>query len=168
MKHHVRQLAFFTAALGITVAVACGDDDEPSGPQVVRTNFTATLNGANERPNPVTTTATGNAIVTVFGTDSVTYRVQVASIDSVTASHIHAGEATCVCPVMFGFAAFPTPASISALTTLREGTIIRTSTFNNPYTFDSLLTRLNAGTAYVNVHTRRNPIGEIRGPLIKQ
>lgn len=168
MKYRVRQLAFFAAALGVSVAVACGDDDEPSGPQVVRTNFAATLTGANERPTAITTNATGNATVVVFGTDSVTYRVQVASIDSVIASHIHAGDATCVCPVMFGFASFPTPASVGALTTLREGTIVRTSTFNGTYTFDSLLTRLNDGTAYVNVHTRRNPIGEIRGPLIKQ
>ncbi len=167
MKHRVRQLAFFTAIASIGFAAAC-DDDEPSGPNVVRTNFAATLTGANERPTAITTTATGNATVVVFGTDSVTYRVQVASIDSVIASHIHAGTADCVCPVMFGFAAFTTPASIGALTTLREGTIVRTSTFNGSYTFDSLLTRLNDGTAYVNVHTKRNPIGEIRGPLIKQ
>jgi len=167
MNHRVRQLAFFAAVAGIGIVAAC-DDDDPSGPTVVRTNFAATLSGANERPTAITTTATGNAIVTVFGTDSVTYRVQVASIDSVIASHIHAGDATCVCPVMFGFAAFTSPTSIGALTTLREGTIVRTSTFNGSYTFDSLLTRLNNGTAYVNVHTRRNPIGEIRGPLIKQ
>ncbi len=167
MKYRVRYIAGAALVASTALALAC-DDDDPSGPNVVRTNFIATLNGTNERPNPVTTNATGNATVVVFGTDSVTYRVQVASIDSVIASHIHAGDAACVCPVMFGFASFPTPASIGALTTLREGTIVRTSTFNAPFTFDSLLTRLSAGTAYVNVHTRRNPIGEIRGPLIKQ
>jgi hypothetical protein len=36
------------------------------------------------------------------------------------------------------------------------------------FTFDSLMTRLNNGTAYVNVHTRRNPGGEIRGQITRQ
>jgi hypothetical protein len=33
---------------------------------------------------------------------------------------------------------------------------------------DSILTIMRAGRAYVNIHTRKNPGGEIRGTLIKQ
>lgn len=170
MKHHVRQLAFFVAVAGIGIAVACGDD-EPSGPNVVQTNFTATLNGANERPNAVTTNATGNATLTLFDDDSITFRVQVASIDSVTASHIHFGDANTAGGIMFGFTVTGLPASFTALTTLVQGTITRTSTFSGIFAtagFDSVMTRMNAGTAYVNVHTRRNLGGEIRGQITKQ
>lgn len=168
MKHHVRQLAFFTAALGISVAVACGDDDEPSGPQVVRTNFSATLNGANEKPNAVTTTATGNAALTLFDDDSITYRVQVASIDSVTVSHIHFGDANTAGGLIIFLGTSSPAVSFTALSTLYQGTITRASTFQGVFTFDSLMTRMNNSTSYVNVHTRRNQGGEIRGQIVRQ
>ena len=167
MNHRVRQLAFFAVVAGIGIAAAC-DDDDPSGPNVVQTNFTATLIGANERPNPVTTSATGNATLTLFDDDSISYRVQVANIDSVTASHIHFGDASIAGGIMFGFPVTGLPASFTTLTTLVQGTITRTSTFNGVYTFDSVMTRMNAGTSYVNVHTRRNGGGEIRGQITKQ
>jgi CHRD domain-containing protein len=167
MKHSVRRLAFFAVVAGSAIAVACGDDD-PSGPTVVRTNFLATLTGANERPNPVTTTGTGNATLTLFDDDSITWRVQVASIDSVTVSHIHFGDANTAGGIMFGFPPTTPVTSFTTLTTLHEGTITRASTFSGIYNFDSVMTRMNAGTAYVNVHTRKNPGGEIRGQITKQ
>jgi hypothetical protein len=43
--------------------------------------------------------------------------------------------------------------------------ITRSTAFSAPYTYDSLLARINGGTAYVNVHTRKNPGGEIRGQI---
>jgi len=48
------------------IGAACSDNNTgiPAGLEV----YTATLNGANERLTPVTTTATGSAIVTVLGT----------------------------------------------------------------------------------------------------
>jgi len=83
-------------------------------------------------------------------------------------SHIHAGDANTAGPIMFGFPATTPPTSFTTLTTLHTGTITPTSTFSGSFTWDSLLTRLNAGTAYVNVHTRRNQGGEIRGQLNRQ
>ena len=45
--------------------------------------------------------------------------------------------------------------------------IVRGQTvFSGAFTFDSLLFRINEGTAYVNVHTRRNPGDEIRGQIV--
>ena len=167
MNYRVRQLAAFAAVATIGIAVAC-DDDDPSGPNVVRTNFTATMNGANERPNAVTTNATGTATLTLFDDDSIAYRVQVASIDSVTVSHIHFGDAATAGGLIIFLGTSSPAVNFTTLATLYEGTITRTSTFQGVFTFDSLMTRMNAGTAYVNVHTRRNPAGEIRGQIAKQ
>jgi len=166
MNHRVRQLAFFTVIASIGIVAAC-DDDEPSGPNVVRTNFTATLLGANERPTPVTTNATGNATLTLFDDDSVTYRVQVANIDSVTVSHIHFGDASVAGGVMVFLGTSSPAVSFTTLSTLYQGTITRATTFLGAFTFDSLMTRMNAGTSYVNVHTRRNGGGEVRGQITK-
>ena len=169
MNHRIRQLAAFAAVASIGIAVACDDDDDPNAPPVVtRTTFTAALNGANERPNPVTTTGTGTATLVKFNSDSITFTIQVASIDSVILSHIHAGDAETAGPILFAFPATDPPTSFTALTTLHTGTITPTSTFAGSFTWDSLLTRLSAGTAYVNVHTRANTGGEIRAQLTQQ
>ncbi len=167
MTYRVRYIASAAIVASVALAVAC-DDDDPSGPNVVRTNFTATLNGANERPNPVTTTATGNATLTLFDDDSISYRVQVASIDSVTVSHIHFGDAASAGGLIVFLGTSSPPVSFTTLATLYQGTITRTSTFQGVFTFDSLLTRMNAGTSYVNVHTRRFGGGEIRGQIARQ
>jgi hypothetical protein len=36
------------------------------------------------------------------------------------------------------------------------------------FTFDSLKTRIRAGTTYLNLHTRRNGGGEIRVQVVRQ
>jgi hypothetical protein len=169
MKHRVRQLAAFAAIAAIGIAVACSDDDEPNAPPAVtRTTFIAQMNGANERPDPVTTTGTGTATLVKFNNDSITYTIQVASIDSVILSHIHAGDANTAGPILFAFPETNPPTSFTTLATLHTGTITPTSTFSGSFTWDSLLTRLAAGTAYVNVHTRANTGGEIRAQLVQQ
>jgi hypothetical protein len=48
---------------------------------------------------------------------------------------------------------------------LSHGFVTRASTFSGVFTFDSLLTRIRAGATYLNVHTRRNQAGEIRGQV---
>jgi hypothetical protein len=89
-------------------------------------------------------------------------------------AHIHAAPTGSNGPIMVWF--YPTEASraagngggVSAAVTgvLRVGRITRAGTsFVAPFTWDSLLVRMNAGTAYVNVHSRRNPGGEIRGQV---
>jgi hypothetical protein len=169
MLHRVRFIAAAAVVSSVFLVAACDDDDDPSGPpDVVQTNFIAALTGANERPDPVTTTATGNSTLTLFDDDSIRFVVQVASIDSVILAHIHAGDAETAGPIVFGFPATDPPQSFTALADLHTGTITPTSQFNGSFTWDSLLARLNAGTAYVNVHTRLNTGGEIRGQLTRQ
>lgn len=77
------------AACVFAGVLAC---DEVSFPEVQTEDFIATLSGANEIP-AVTTAATGTAFISVFQDTFLTFRVDVANIDSTTASHIHAGTA---------------------------------------------------------------------------
>lgn len=168
MIHRVRQLAAFAAVATIALAAACGDDDEPTVPNVTQTTFVAQMNGDNEKPDPVTTTATGTATLVKFNNDSITFVIQVASIDSVINAMIHAGDANTAGPSLLEFPVQNPPASFTTLATLHSGTITPTSQFSGSFTWDSLLTRLSAGTAYVNVHTQKNLGGEIRAQLVQQ
>mgnify|MGYP001788422852 CR=1 FL=1 len=137
--------------------------------------FIATLVGTNEVP-PVTTTAAGKA--NVIREDSVTILYDVATTsttDSITMAHIHAGAAGANGPVMVWL--FPseaarapgtgggTAASVNGV--VRVGRLTKAGTsFVGAFTWDSLVTRIGNGTAYVNVHTRKNPGGEVRGQIV--
>jgi CHRD domain len=159
----VARMMFVAAVVAVSVA-AC-DEEEFVAP--VREQYVIPLLGTNERPNPVTTTATGSAVVTVMSPDSIEWTLYVSGIDSVTAGHFHAGDANVAGPVMFFvFSGPPTARGITGL--LSSGMIRRSgSTFSGAFTYDSLLTRIRAGTTYLNVHTRRNGGGEIRGQVTK-
>ena len=170
---HVRALNLVAILVAVGV-VACGDDDS-SGPTVVRETFTATLNSAQERQaTPVVSNGTGTATIVLFGAgagDSISYDVKIGQIDSVIFSHIHAGDPTVSGSIIFGWPNQPAPTNFTTLTQFHLGTITRASTFSGIFAaagFDSLVTRLRAGAAYVNVHTRKYTGGEIRGNLVKQ
>ena len=92
-------------AAGLFAGVAaCGT--EISYPILPAEEFTATLSGAGEVP-AVTTAATGTAIFAVFDDTILSFRVDVAGIDSTTASHIHAGAAGVPGPVIVSLFAGP-------------------------------------------------------------
>jgi len=142
-------------ALIAALGVACGDDTTaiPAGLKV----FTATLNGANEKPTAVTTTAKGTAIVTVLG-NQLTWKVDITSaIDSITAGHIHHAPIDSAGGVRVNFA--PAPTGVGFTGTATQGSIA---------VADSIIAFMDAGNAYVNIHTKKNGAGEIRGQLVKQ
>ena len=145
---------FAVLAAVAAIGVACGDDTVwiPSGVEI----FTATLNGANERPTAVTTTATGTAIVTVLG-NLVSWKVDVVDIDSIVAGHIHHGPIDSAGPVRVNFS----PA-------VRGQNFTGTATVGSLTVGDSVLTWMRDGKTYVNIHTAINGGGEIRGQLVKQ
>jgi len=111
--------------------------------------FTASLDGNQETPNPVVTSASGTAWL-VLSSDfkSITYNVTYANLSApFTASHFHVGPAG-----VGGGVVFP-------ITTYIGNTA--KGTWNNIP--DSILAKLFNGLLYVNVHTSANPGGEIRG-----
>jgi hypothetical protein len=148
-------------ALSVAVgfaAVAC-DDDEPTSP--VEEEFTVTMNGANERPNPVTTTATGEALLSFTGTGPITYSVTVANLTSLpVGAHIHGpadptGTAQIIAP-------------LAPLAQVTSGALVNgsiTSTAVSTISLDSLKVLLRNGKAYINIHTANFPDGEIRGTI---
>jgi hypothetical protein len=129
--------------------------------------FTASLNGANERPTPTTTIATGSAIITVMG-NRITWKVDVENLSNVTIGHIHYGLADSAGGIMVDLT--PTPGSYTTNTTIALGSLT---------VADSVLTHMRNGRAYVNIHTSDGvadavgpagdyPAGEIRGQTRKQ
>ncbi len=109
---------------------------------------TVALSGANEVP-PVTTTASGTAKVTIKDDRSVKVEVTVSGMTP-TASHIHMGAVGVNGPVIVPF----------------------TKTGDNTFASspDAKLTEeqyaaYKAGNLYVNVHSAKNPGGEIRGQI---
>src|SRR4026208_1038044 len=65
--------------------------------------FTASLTGANERPNPVTTPATGSATFTLSADgNTLTWNVTTTGANNVIASHIHVGGAQVAGPIILG------------------------------------------------------------------
>jgi hypothetical protein len=139
------------------LGVACKDDATgiPAGLEI----FTATLNGANEAPTAITTTATGHATVTLLGDSLVSWEVIIDSpIDSIIAGHIHRHAADSVAGnVQVNFAPPATGAGFTGTATIGSATPA-----------DSILEIIRAGRSYVNIHTKLNPGGEIRGTLVKQ
>ena len=160
------------AAAAIIFAVS-GCEDEATAPS--EQTFTATMNGANERPNPVTTPGVGTANFTLSADgNTLTWNVSMTGTNNVTAAHIHVGGAQIAGPIILGLFAGPT-----ANNPVITGSVTRAA-FASPLgvTFDGLIALLRSGDTYTNVHTDNGvaptntgpgdfPGGEIRGQNIR-
>ena len=141
-------------AIGTAVGLACKDTivNIPSSVEI----YTATLNGSNERPTAVTTSAAGAATFTVLG-NLVSWKVDITSpIDSVILGHIHDGAADAAGGVIVNLSPAPTGVGFTGTVTVGSASAV-----------DSVLTLMRAGNTYVNIHTKKYPGGEIRGQLVK-
>ena len=121
--------------------------------QVAPLFYQAALEGAGERPAPVTTTATGYGDFWLVGNE-LTYDVDYSGLSSpATASHIHGPAGT--------------EASVGVLLPLvAEGALATTGAFSGTSVIGAIpLGAIVDGLTYVNVHTASHPAGEIRGQL---
>jgi hypothetical protein len=109
---------------------------------------TYALSGSFEVP-PVTTTATGSATVTINPDRTVQAAVTVNSMTA-TASHIHEGAAGTNGPVIVPF----TKTGDNAFAAAADAKLT-----------EAQYASFKAGNLYVNVHSSKNPGGEVRAQL---
>lgn len=128
-------------------------------------DFRAILSGANEVP-PVTTAASGDATFTLSA-DGLTlnYVLTVSGLTDITASHIHLAPAGTNGPVVVTLFIGPKPGAFSGI--LAQGMITSANLAGRlaGQPLSALIAEINAGNAYVNVHTTAHPPGEIRGQI---
>ena len=152
------RLMFGAGTLAAVLAVgSCKDDVGLTSIPPAPERFVAVLSGAND-PTPTTTAAQGLATITVNG-NVLSYRVELSNIDSAFLAHIHHNVAGLNGPVRVNLYVPPLVATdlhFSGL--LIEDTVT---------VADSILTFMRGGAGYVNVHTKLNPGGEIRGQLFR-
>jgi CHRD domain-containing protein len=172
MQKHALTLA--TALLGVGMVTACGSSKSTQPSNIT---YVATLTGANERPNPTNSTGTGSWTgVLNPSTNVMTYTLTYSGLSgNSSGAHIHAqGDATTTANVVLNFANFA--GATTAFTTgnqagsaagsvnMSGGTVTGFS-----ITGDSLRKAMDAGMAYVNVHSTPNfQGGEIRGQIHRQ
>ncbi len=155
-----------SALLTSLVAFSLGCKDSNTEP--AKEQFTATLNGANEKPTAINSNATGTATFTNNADGTVTFTLNATNLTGATAAHIHgpADSNTAVGVLVTLFAAAAPGVNVTN-GVLSSGTFPSSSfTIKTGVTVDSVLTLLRNGHAYVNYHTVTNAAGEIRGQVV--
>ena len=166
----VRGLPFRRLSLLIAVlALGCDQVSFPTpGPDE---SFQATLGGANEVP-PVAAAGSGTAIFAVTLDTFFAFRIDVAAIDSPTIAHIHEGAAGVPGGIIMTLYTGPTRglayAGVLGQNQLRPSTMTELPAgfgATPRARFDSLLVLMRTGGVYVNVHSRSNAAGHLRGQI---
>ena len=142
MSHFFRKIAV-VAVLGLAFAAA------PAMAETLK--FTADLTAAAETP-PTTSTGTGKATIKLDTvTDKLTWSITYKGLTGkATAAHFHG-------PAAVGVAAPPVVPITGKLASPIKGSAKLTA---------AQITDLEAGNWYFNVHTAKNPGGEIRGQVV--
>jgi hypothetical protein len=148
-------LVIFLPLLGMT-----------SDKMAVKRSFKAELSGEEEVP-PVKTKARGKATFKLSkGGDELTYLVTLKNIEDVTAAHIHQGQKGKNGPPVAPL--FVEPKKPAIMGTLYSEGRMRAYELIGPLkgkSLQSLVQMIEAGDAYVNVHTIKHPEGELRGQI---
>lgn len=171
-------LSILIAGAALAGVASC---DEVSFPTLAPEEFQAVLAGANEVP-PVSSSASGMAVFGVTLDTFLSWRLDVATIDSTIAAHIHQGAAGVPGAVIVTLFTGPTSACTATSTSprcrvgftgpLAQGQFVPSQLMTQlpagfgataREKFDSLVVLMRTGGVYVNVHTVANGGGEIRG-----
>ena len=133
----------------------------------VKRIYDAILSGENEVP-PVQSSATGKAEFTDIFNDTIKYRINITGISGATGAHIYAGQAGENGEVIADLMTDTTKNRDTSYGMTIRGNL-SDSSLKGPMqgqTLADLVTAINSGEMYVNIHTAEHPDGEIRGQLI--
>lgn len=142
---------------------------------MANSDFTASLSGTNEVP-AVNSKSGGVALFRVNNDSTkIYYTLNLTNADSVLMAHIHYGTSSDNGPIAVWL--FPGPGSQSPGMaagpingTLKSG-VIADSALGGPFGGKSVIDLIHAiehDSAYVNVHTSKQPGGEVRGQIQKK
>src|SRR6476660_1977319 len=128
--------------------------------------FSSTLSGNSEVP-PVDTKATGAATYRTAANETVIkYKVNITGFSDATGAHIHMGKAGAngdvVVDILKDSKKNPTKLGMAIRGNITD------SDLTGPMqgkTLSDLITAINSGDTYTNVHTPSHPDGEIRGQI---
>ena len=135
-----------------------------------RADFSAVafLSGSGERPTSNNSPGIGMATITYEAAkDDILYNVIYSGLlANPTASHIHIGPIDAAGPIVLPFTNMGPPASTSGSFSgrLTNADIINSAT-TGLTDISQIAAQIQAGNAYVNIHTSVFPAGEIRGQL---
>jgi hypothetical protein len=125
------------------------------------TKFGATLNGKSEVPKTASK-ATGKATFTIASNGkSISYTLSATGLSGKPqAAHIHLGKVGQAGGVMIAISTKPFSLPKSGKLTAKQFSATGSAT-----TFSKALKAIRAGNTYVNIHTKKDPGGEIRGQI---
>jgi hypothetical protein len=132
--------------------------------------FRAHLSGNEEVP-PVASQAQGQAIFSILaGGTAIHYRLNVSNIENVLMAHIHLAPAGDNGDIVAWLYPSAPPAQLvpGRFNGVLAAGVITDASLVGPLdgqTLADLITVIEEGNAYVNVHTSANPTGEIRGQI---
>lgn len=157
MRKHLRSLTALACIAVLSAAVAAF-----AAPRT----YVAHMTGSNEVP-PVETKGQGQTVfqLNADGTE-LSFRQTVANLENVRFSHIHAAPAGQNGPIVVTLYPGPTTSGRTQ-GVLVEGTITSSDLEGSlsGMALSDLVALIEAGNAYVNVHTDAQPSGEIRGQI---
>jgi hypothetical protein len=155
--HSIHLKLALASSFLIALPVAAQTYGDSSKPQSKPQTFSAMLSGAHEVP-AVNSIGTGMAKFVVKNDSTIMYEITLKGVPDVTGAHIHLG------------AAGATGDPVATLTTGADpgGKISGTITpkdLHGGTTMSQLIAAMKSDGAYVNVHTKTHPDGEVRGEI---
>ncbi|MBC8083690.1 MAG: CHRD domain-containing protein, partial [Hymenobacter sp.] len=162
--------AFVTAILRGDINVVLNTAANPTGEvrgqilRLAREGYTISLNGAQERPTPVTTAGYGAGVVSIDRDQSNAHFMAVwgGLSGPVTIGHFHTGLASQAGPVVFDLMPYFSPSAnpVAAYGFWKDNATPR------PFNLRRSL-QFQRDSVYMNIHTAANPSGEIRGQVYR-
>lgn len=138
---------------------------EKAGKDKKLKSFTAVMSGKEVVPS-VDTSAKGKAVFTLNDElDGINYSIDVSKMENVTSAHIHQGAKGKNGPPIVSLLEGQPDGEVEG--NLVEGVILEMDLIGplEGKPLEALIELLEKGNTYVNIHTEKNPNGEIRGSI---